>query len=223
MNWTKAFCILVWLILFILGWDLALGWLSMASTLANIAGAFLVLFIVFISVKTKLFTKNILFSTQGFLLALITLIAITCLCLRVTVFNCNFHSTLFLRHNVCIHTYNYLNNQIDHFSDYVSNNNNPDPFENDLIKVIKSSLSLRFVTLNLDTIRNEMFSYFYGDREFLPDVSFPNISNSDIEKIAKHIPSSSFKTLKKINLIDGYLLGGLSLKIEKLKVFLEKC
>lgn len=150
--------------------------------------------------KTKLFTKNILFSTQGFLLALITLIAITCLCLRVTVFNCNFHSTLFLRHNVCIHTYNYLNDQIDHFSDYVSNNNNPDPFENDLIKVIKSSLSLRFVTLNLDTIRNEMFSYFYGDREFLPDVSFPNISNSDIEKIAKHIPSSSFKTLKKINL-----------------------
>lgn len=55
MNWIKAFCILVWLILFILGWDLALGWLSMASTLANIAGAFLVLFIIFISVKA--FTK----------------------------------------------------------------------------------------------------------------------------------------------------------------------
>jgi uncharacterized membrane protein len=43
--------------MFILGWDLALGWLSMASTLANIAGAFLVLFIIFISVKTKLFTN----------------------------------------------------------------------------------------------------------------------------------------------------------------------
>ena len=57
MNWTKAFCILVWLILFILGWDLALGWLSMANTLANIAGAFLVLFIVFISVKTQCFTN----------------------------------------------------------------------------------------------------------------------------------------------------------------------
>lgn len=57
MNWTKVFCILVWLILFILGWDLALGWLSMASILANIAGAFLVLFIIFISIKTKLFTN----------------------------------------------------------------------------------------------------------------------------------------------------------------------
>ena len=57
MNWTKAFCFLAWIILFILGWDLALGWLSMASTLANIAGAFLVLFIVFISFKTKCFTK----------------------------------------------------------------------------------------------------------------------------------------------------------------------
>ena len=57
MTWNKIFCFLVWLIMFILGWDLALGWLSMANTLANIAGAFLVLFIIFISVKTKLFTN----------------------------------------------------------------------------------------------------------------------------------------------------------------------
>lgn len=57
MNWIKVFLFLGWLILFILGWDLALGWLSIASTLANIAGAFLVLFIIFISVKTKCFTK----------------------------------------------------------------------------------------------------------------------------------------------------------------------
>jgi len=57
MNWTKAFCVLGWLILVILGLDLAFGWLNLANTLANIAGAFLVLFIVFISVKTKAFTK----------------------------------------------------------------------------------------------------------------------------------------------------------------------
>lgn len=57
MNWTKAFCILGWIILVILGLDLAFGWLNLANTLANIAGAFLVLFIVFISIKTKAFTK----------------------------------------------------------------------------------------------------------------------------------------------------------------------
>lgn len=57
MNWTKVFLFLGWFILFILGWDLALGWLNLANTIANIAGAFLVLFIVFISVKTKCFTK----------------------------------------------------------------------------------------------------------------------------------------------------------------------
>ncbi len=57
MNWTKAFCVLGWLILVVLGLDLAFGWLNLANTLANIAGAFLVLFIVFISVKTKAFTK----------------------------------------------------------------------------------------------------------------------------------------------------------------------
>lgn len=57
MNWTKAFCVLGWLILVILGLDLAFGWLNLANTLANIAGAFLILFIVFISVKTKAFTK----------------------------------------------------------------------------------------------------------------------------------------------------------------------
>ena len=57
MNWTKVFLFLGWFILFILGWDLALGWLNLANTIANIAGAFLVLFIVFISFKTRCFTK----------------------------------------------------------------------------------------------------------------------------------------------------------------------
>lgn len=57
MNWIKAFLFLGWFILFILGTDLALGWLSIANTIANIAGAFLILFIVFISVKTKCLTN----------------------------------------------------------------------------------------------------------------------------------------------------------------------
>lgn len=57
MNWKKAFCILAWLIMTILGLDLAFGWLNLANTIANIAGAFLVLFIIFISFKTKCFTN----------------------------------------------------------------------------------------------------------------------------------------------------------------------
>ena len=57
MNWKKAFCILAWLIMVILGLDLAFGWLNLANTIANIAGAFLVLFIIFISFKTKAFTN----------------------------------------------------------------------------------------------------------------------------------------------------------------------
>lgn len=57
MNWTKAFCFLGWLVLAILGIDLAFGWINLANTIANVAGAFLVLFIVFISVKTQCFTK----------------------------------------------------------------------------------------------------------------------------------------------------------------------
>ena len=57
MNWTNALYVVVWVILLILGLDLALGWLSMASTIANIGGIFLIFFIVFISVKTKAFTN----------------------------------------------------------------------------------------------------------------------------------------------------------------------
>lgn len=57
MNWKEAFCILAWLIIAILGLDLAFGWLNLANTIANIAGAFLVLFIIFISFKTKCFTN----------------------------------------------------------------------------------------------------------------------------------------------------------------------
>lgn len=57
LTWTDALYILVWLVLVILGLDLALGWLNLASTIANVGGLFLIFFIVFISVKTKLFTN----------------------------------------------------------------------------------------------------------------------------------------------------------------------
>jgi len=57
MNWIKAFCILAWLIMAILGLDLAFGWLNLANTIANIAGAFLVLIIACISYKTRCFTN----------------------------------------------------------------------------------------------------------------------------------------------------------------------
>lgn len=57
MNWKKAFRILIWIILFVLGIDLALGWINLANTLANVGGLFLLFIIVFISFKTKCFTN----------------------------------------------------------------------------------------------------------------------------------------------------------------------
>jgi uncharacterized Tic20 family protein len=57
LNWTNAVYVLVWLILVVLGLDLALSWLNLANTLANIGGLFLIFFIIFISVKTKAFTN----------------------------------------------------------------------------------------------------------------------------------------------------------------------
>lgn len=57
MNWKKTFGILVWIILVVLGLDLAFDLINLANTLANIAGTFLVLFIIFISFKTKCFTN----------------------------------------------------------------------------------------------------------------------------------------------------------------------
>ncbi len=57
MNWKKAFGILVWIILVVLGVDLALGWINLANTLANVGGLFLLFIIVFISFKTKCFTN----------------------------------------------------------------------------------------------------------------------------------------------------------------------
>ena len=57
LTWTDATYILVWLVLVILGLDLALGWLNLANTIANIGGLFLIFFITFISFKTKAFTN----------------------------------------------------------------------------------------------------------------------------------------------------------------------
>lgn len=55
----KAFVILIWAILTILGFDLAFSWINMASTIAGIAGIFLVFFIIVITIKTMFFTKFI--------------------------------------------------------------------------------------------------------------------------------------------------------------------
>ena len=57
MNWKKAFGILVWIILVVLGLDLAFGWINLANTIANVGGLFLLFIIVFISFKTKCFTN----------------------------------------------------------------------------------------------------------------------------------------------------------------------
>lgn len=159
--------------------------------------------------RLTLLTKKILSTTQGCLLALLTLVVIMCLFLRASIFNVRFHDALFLRHNVSIHTYDYLNDEIDHLARYASDNTS-DPFLDDLLKIIKSSISLRFTTLNLDLIRSELFSYLTGEREFLPDISFPNISSADVEKFSKNIPSSNFKTLKKINLSTILVTFGLN-------------
>lgn len=57
MNWKKAFGILVWIILVVLGLDLAFDLINLANTIANVGGLFLLFIIVFISFKTKCFTN----------------------------------------------------------------------------------------------------------------------------------------------------------------------
>lgn len=57
MNWKKAFGILVWIILVVLGIDLAFDLINLANTIANVGGLFLLFIIVFISFKTKCFTN----------------------------------------------------------------------------------------------------------------------------------------------------------------------
>ena len=57
INWFKVFGVVLWIVLAILGLDLAFGWLNLANTIANIGGIFLILAIVLITFKTKFFTK----------------------------------------------------------------------------------------------------------------------------------------------------------------------
>lgn len=57
MNWKKAFGILVWIILVVLGLDLAFDLINLANTIANVGGLFLLFIIAFISSKTKCFTN----------------------------------------------------------------------------------------------------------------------------------------------------------------------
>ena len=140
--------------------------------------------------------KKLMFVFQGFCFAVFTVIILTCLFSRFTVLNSSFHKKLFLKHNICFYTYNYICDTIDSLGEHKDSAVNS--FENNLIKTIKSSISLKFVSLNLESIRNGMFKYFNGEKEFLPDVSFFNIDN--IDKFTQNIPASNFRPLKKVNL-----------------------
>lgn len=133
-------------------------------------------------------------------MAIITVVMFSCLFLRMTICNSNYHKALFIRHNIGLNTYNYVNSTIDSiFEDVLSDS--PDDFKSNLATTIKSSISLKFVSLNVENIRNDIFKYFYGEKEFLPDISFSDLGNSQgIEKLAQNITSSNFKTLKSVNL-----------------------
>lgn len=163
----------------------------------------------------KLHLKKLMVVFEGFMFAIFTLLIITCLFSRFTILNSSFHKKLFVKHNICFYTYNYISDMIDSISDSVPNT---DSFENNLIKTIKSSTSLKFVSLNLESIRDGMFKYFSGEKEFLPDVSFFNIDN--IDKLTQNIPSSNFKPLKKVNL--STILGALNLNNVLNDLFLIK-
>lgn len=157
--------------------------------------------------------KKFFFGLQGFILAIFTVIIFSCLFFRVTICNSNYHKNLYIKHNIGLNIYNYVNSTIDSlFEDTLSNST--DTFTADLAKTIKSSVSLKFVSLNLENIQNDIFKYFNGEKEFLPDISFSSIGNSqEIEKLAQNITSSDFKTLKSVNLgtiFETFNLGQIS-------------
>jgi hypothetical protein len=117
----------------------------------------------------------------------------------------DFHKNLFEKNNIYSHTQNLIESSM---TDFVSNlkQNSPQGFEqhSDIFFVLQKSVSTEMIKLNLDSLRNGLFEYFKGNRQFLPDIL---LDTSSVPVSSKPISDESSKLSYALTKTDKINLG----------------
>lgn len=122
-----------------------------------------------------------------------------------TVLKPDFHERLFEKNNIYSHTQSLIEGSI---TDFVNNlkQNSPHDFEqhSDIFFVMQKSVSPKMIKLNLNSVRNGLFEYFNGNRQFLPDIL---LDTSSVPASTKPISDDSSKLSYALTKTDKINLG----------------
>ncbi len=136
-----------------------------------------------------------LLSLSGILL----FIAISAFVIKSSVLSPGLHKTLFEKNDVYSRTYNVIKSSINSFTDNIKKLS-PKEYEDNksTFGLLQQSVTPAVVRYNIDTIRDETFMYFDGQRSFLPDIYLKpsNTAASDDNSFSLQ----AFSKLEKINL-----------------------
>jgi len=154
----------------------------------------------------KVFTKvlkHILFITTTVLTGLCLFTFILSSNINNTIMNSKYHETLLIKNGV----YNYVNELIstslnDIFKDFDLEQMNSQNAE--LLKILKNTTSPEMINMNINTITEEIFQYFRGERKNLPDLYIdinPLSSQNESANASAHQTGQDIsKQIKKISL-----------------------
>lgn len=150
-------------------------------------------------------SKKGLFVSSAVLAGITILLLFLIFNLNRTILHPDFHKKLFVSNDIYSHTQTVINTSMNEFlSDFKKNS--PENYKeySSFFTVLEKSMTKEMIHTNLDMLREGLFSYFRGDRQFLPDLYL--YSEKELSETMKSTEKSSTEAhsvlskIKKINL-----------------------
>ncbi|WP_010248404.1 prealbumin-like fold domain-containing protein [Acetivibrio cellulolyticus] len=151
--------------------------------------------------------KNILFVFTIFLTSLCLFTFILSIDLNSTLMSSQYHQKLLSKNNV----YSYVDDLIttyisDAFGNLKTQSSEPSSQHKEIYKILENSTSSEMIKMNIDSVTEQIFQYFRGERKYLPDLYIDLDTPLTNEKSVQNTATDSIDTsqvsgqIRKINL-----------------------
>ncbi|NLD47124.1 MAG: hypothetical protein GX660_07980 [Clostridiaceae bacterium] len=130
--------------------------------------------------KIKILVRNIALISTSILSGILLFIFSASIFITSTILTPDFHMDLFEKYDLYSHAETAIDNTLKNiFKNSGTQINQFDDQQKELLNVVENSTSPQMVRMNLDSIREGIFQYFRGDKNFLPDIYIDTKSLSD--------------------------------------------
>ena len=148
------------------------------------------------------FIKKFLFIMTAVFAGICLFLAFTAYQTNKTLLDAEFHKQLFDENHISTQAQKVLSSSM---KEYMSDlkKNSPNTFEQytGIFSILEKSLTPEMVKINLDSMRQELFQYFKGQRKFLPDIYLSNPTQIKKDNVSNsNDPTQALTKIDKINL-----------------------